>query len=102
MWEEMRKEGKEIEITEKVYVWQLAKTTHQHAIGFKILQQEESDGKQTYTAHIPKTCLQILMGLSTEKGWRKHLSGNMKLLQKCLKTGIVKALVHIPLGGLWK
>lgn len=54
---------REIETTEKAYVCQLAKTTHQHAIGFNILQQEESDGKQTYTAHTPKTHLQIFMGL---------------------------------------
>lgn len=93
---------REIETTEKVYVCQPAKTTHQHAIGFNILQQEESDGKQTYTAHTPKTHLQIFMGLSPDRGWRKHSSGNMTVLQKCLKTGIVKALVHTPLGGLWK
>ena len=112
MWEEVReKEEKEreSEITEKGHSCDQADSQpSQHTSMSLVVQhynrggdfKEGSKGKQTPP---PQNSFADTYGApSPKKGWKKHKSANLKVLQGVLRAGIIKAVVHTSLEGLWE
>lgn len=40
--------------------------------------------------------------LSPHKGWKKHKSANLKVLQGFFTSGMIKAIIPMPLETLWE